>query len=82
MAAPWTKGLRDEPGWGSARTALEKTSEFGLVCQNLYSPLHLIALLESEDIVKKVLTAMHLPAEVPELHPAAPAVPQSGRLRR
>jgi hypothetical protein len=36
-----------------------------------FSPA-IIALIKSEDIAKNVLTAMHLPAEVPELHPARP----------
>ncbi len=27
---------------------------------------------KNQDVAKKVLTAMHLPAEVPELHPARP----------
>ena len=31
-----------------------------------------IALIKSENIAKKILTAMHLPTEVPELHPARP----------
>jgi len=35
-------------------------------------PLRLIALIKTEDIAKKILTAMHLPMEVPELHPARP----------
>jgi hypothetical protein len=42
------------------------------VCQKCQTPLRLIALIKSEDIAKKILTAMHLPTEVPELHPARP----------
>jgi hypothetical protein len=34
--------------------------------------LRLIALVETEAVVKKILAAMHLPTEVPELHPACP----------
>jgi len=42
------------------------------VCQECKSPLRLIALIKNEDVAKKILTAMHLPAAVPELHPARP----------
>ena len=51
---------------------LRKTFGFEIVCQKCQSPLRLIALIKSEDIAKKILTAMHLPTEVPELHPARP----------
>jgi hypothetical protein len=36
------------------------------------SPLRLIALIKTEDVAKKILTAMHLPTDVPQLHPARP----------
>ena len=36
------------------------------------APLRLIALIKSEDTAKKILIAMHLPSEVPKLHPARP----------
>jgi hypothetical protein len=51
---------------------LRKTFGFELVCQKCQSPLRLIALIKNEAIAKKILTAMHLPAEVPQLHPARP----------
>jgi hypothetical protein len=51
---------------------LRKTFGFEIVCQKCQSPLRLIALIKTEDIAKKILTAMHLPADVPELHPARP----------
>jgi len=51
---------------------LRKTFGFEIVCQKCQSPLRLIALIKSEDIVQKILTAMHLPSDVPELHPARP----------
>jgi hypothetical protein len=47
-------------------------------CQKCQPPLHLIALIKSEDIAKEVLTAMHLPMEVPELHPAHPPPRETG----
>jgi len=43
---------------------LRKTFGFEIVCQKCQSPLRLIALIKSEDIAKKILTAMHLPAEI------------------
>jgi hypothetical protein len=51
---------------------LRKTFGFEIVSQKCKSPLRLIALIKNEDIAKKILTAMHLPADVPELHPARP----------
>jgi hypothetical protein len=42
------------------------------VCTRCQSQLHLIALIQTEDIAKKILTAMHLPADIPALHPARP----------
>jgi len=56
---------------------LRKTFGFEIVCQKCQSPLRLIALIKSEDIAKKILTAMHLPADVPELHPARPPPQQA-----
>ena len=57
---------------------LRKTFGFEVVCQKCKSPLQLIALIKSEDIAKKILTAMHLPAEVPQLHPARPPPRETG----
>ena len=51
---------------------LRKTFGFEIVCSKCQAPLRLIALIKSEDIAKKILTAMHLPSEVPALHPARP----------
>ena len=47
---------------------------FGIetICQKCQTPLRLISLIKSEPIAKKILVAMHLPAEAPELHPARP----------
>ena len=42
------------------------------VCQKCQTPLRLIALIKTEDIARKILTAMQLPTEVPEFHPARP----------
>jgi hypothetical protein len=43
-----------------------------ILCKKCKAPLRLIALIKSEATAKKILTAMHLPAEVPQLHPARP----------
>ena len=54
---------------------LRRTFGFELVCQKCQSPLRLIALIKNQDTARKILVAMlamHLPASVPELHPARP----------
>jgi hypothetical protein len=53
---------------------------FGIetVCQKCQTPLRLIALIKTEDVAKKILTAMHLPTEIPELHPARPPPQAAG----
>jgi hypothetical protein len=38
----------------------------------------LIALIKSEDIAKKILTAMHLPVAIPQLRPARPPPHKAG----
>ena len=58
---------------------LRKTFGFEIVCQKCQSPLRLIALIKNEDIAKKILTAMHLPTEVPQLHPARPPPQEAER---
>jgi hypothetical protein len=50
---------------------------FGIetVCRNCETPLRLISLIKSEPIARKILVAMHLPADVPELAAAHPPRP-------
>ena len=48
------------------------------VCQKCKVPLRLIALIKSEDIAKKILTAMHLPVDIPRLRPARPPPQKAG----
>jgi len=57
-----------------SRRQPEKTAS---KCQ---APLRLIALIKTDDLAKKILTAMHLPTEIPEIHPARPPPrqPESG----
>jgi hypothetical protein len=47
---------------------------FGIetICPTCLTPLRLLSLIKSETIAKKILVAMHLPAEAPDLHPARP----------
>jgi hypothetical protein len=40
--------------------------------------LRLIALIKSEDIAKKILIAMHLPVDIPQLRPARPPPQKAG----
>jgi hypothetical protein len=37
-----------------------------------HTQLRLIAIVKSEEVIKKILVAMHLPAQAPELHSARP----------
>jgi hypothetical protein len=60
---------------------LRRTFGFELVCQKCKFPLRLIALIKNQDVAKKILTAMHLPAEVPQPH-AARSPPASEREAR
>ena len=57
---------------------------FGIetVCQKCQVPLRLISLIKSEPIARKILIAMHLPADAPELHPARPPPGCDGGKRR
>jgi hypothetical protein len=74
-AAP-SDGGQDKPksrpkyiGWSDL---LRRVFGFEILCTKCKAPLRLIALIKSEDIARKILTAMHLPTEVPQLHPARP----------
>ena len=51
---------------------LRRTFGFELLCSKCKGPLRMVALIKSEEVARKILTAMHLPTEVPELHPARP----------
>ena len=57
---------------------LRRTFGFEIVCQKCKAPLRLIALIKSEDIAKKILTAMHLPVDIPQLLPARPPPQKAG----
>ena len=51
---------------------LRRTFGIEIVCSKCQAQLRLIALIKTQEVAKKILSAMHLPAEVPELHPARP----------
>ena len=48
------------------------------VCPRCQNPLRLIAMIETEDTIKKILSAMGLPSCAPKLWPARPPPSQSG----
>jgi hypothetical protein len=80
--APVPSGDKGTPAGKSRHipwTELRKRAfGFELVRQKCKPPLRLIALIENEDIAKKIVTAMRLPAAIPELHPARPQPQESG----
>jgi hypothetical protein len=57
---------------------LRKTFQIDTVCPACKSPLRLIAMIETEDTIKKILSAMGLPTEAPKLCPARPPPSESG----
>jgi hypothetical protein len=80
--APPAPAEKDKPA-GKSRyipwaELLRRTFGFEIVCSKCHSQLRLIALIKTEDIAKKILTAMHLPANVPQLHPARPPPQKTG----
>ena len=73
---------RDKPA-GKSRyipwaELLHRTFGFEIVCSKCHSQLRLIALIKTEDIAERILTAMHLPADIPKLHPARPPPQKAG----
>jgi hypothetical protein len=57
---------------------LKKTFEIDTVCPRCKTPLRLIAMIETEDTIKKILKAMGLPTCAPKLWPARPPPSQPG----
>jgi hypothetical protein len=51
---------------------LRRTFAIQIVCPKSHAQLRLIALIKTQDVIKRILVAMHLPAQAPELHPARP----------
>ena len=56
---------------------LKKTFEIDTVCPRCKTPLRLIAMIETEDTIRKILSAMALPTCAPKLWPARPPPSQS-----
>jgi hypothetical protein len=57
---------------------LRRVFAIEVVCSKCHAPLRLISLIKDEAIARKILVAMHLPADAPELHPARPPPAQDG----
>ena len=57
---------------------LRKTFEIDTICPRCKSPLRLIALIKTDDTIKKILSAMGLPTEAPKPYPARPPPSESG----
>jgi hypothetical protein len=57
---------------------LRRVFAIEVVCPKCQTPLRLISLIKSEPVAKKILVAMHLPTDVPELHPARPPPERAG----
>ena len=51
---------------------LRRTFEIDTICPRCKTPLRLIALIETEDTIRKILSAMGLPTEAPKPSPARP----------
>jgi hypothetical protein len=57
---------------------LRRTFGIEILCTKCKSQLRLIALIKTEDLAKKILTAMHLPVDSPQLRPARPPPHKAG----
>ena len=57
---------------------LRRTFEIDTICPACKSPLRLIALIKTDDTIKKILSAMGLPTLAPKLTPARPPPSESG----
>ena len=66
--ARWRTPMQESPSASGSRRAEG-------CCQKCHSQLRLITLVETEAVAKKILKAMHLPSDIPELHPARPRPP-------
>jgi hypothetical protein len=57
---------------------LKKTFQVDTTCSRCKTPLRLIALVKTDDTIKKILSAMGVPTEAPKLSLARPPPTQSG----
>jgi hypothetical protein len=67
--SPRTRPLSHYISWSQL---LRRTFEIDTICPRCKSPLRLISLIETEDTLKKILSAMGLPTCAPEPYPARP----------
>ena len=51
---------------------MRRTFAIDIKCTKCGTLLRPIAIIKTDAVIKKILVAMHLPAEAPELHPARP----------
>ena len=82
-AGPGQPGEKTDKPAGKSRyipwaELLRRSFGIEIVCANCQAPLRLIALIKTEDIARKILTAMRLPTHIPELHPARSPPEQPG----
>ncbi|HEX7508149.1 MAG TPA: hypothetical protein VF550_15340, partial [Polyangia bacterium] len=79
---PATPAQQDKPKntsrYISWSELLRRTFGFEILCSKCNGSLRLIALIKTEDISKRILTAMHLPSAVPQLRPARPPPQKAG----
>ena len=57
---------------------LRRTFQIDTTCPHCKTPLRLIALIKTDDTIKKILSAMGLPTCAPEPWPARPPPAESG----
>jgi hypothetical protein len=57
---------------------LQRTFAIDTTCPRCKSSLRLIALIKTDDTIKKILSAMGLPTEAPKPWPARPPPSESG----
>jgi len=57
---------------------LRRTFSIDTTCPRCKTPLRLIALIKTDDTIKKILSAMGLPTEAPQPYPARPPPSDSG----
>ena len=69
---------RNRPKYIRWADLLRRVFGVEVICQKCQTPLRLISLIKSKPIARKILVAMHLPADVPELHPARPPPGRDG----
>jgi hypothetical protein len=70
--------FKERAQWHAERIPGQIGPILGLPSFGVAWGLRLIALIKSEDIAKKILIAMHLPVDIPQLRPAHPPPQKAG----